>query len=134
MSIPVAVEAPSEAAARYRPEAFLLTTGADGRPHATHIVVEIDGACSAAVSVVGPLETPRSSRWCPSSGHRANKEGYSLIVDGEILIEHAEDEPVGTITATAAVPHRPLNAVAEDAACGSDCLRVEVPGTGPVEP
>ncbi len=135
MSIPVAVEALSEAAARYGPETFLLTTGADGRPHATHVVVEIDGATlrcgighrTARNAAEHPLV---SFLWPPTE-----PGGYSLIVDGEILIEHADDEPVGTVTATKAVLHRPaLSAVTEDASCGSDCVRIEVPDTGSVEP
>ena len=134
MSIPVEVEALSETVARYGPETFLLTTGADGRPHATHVVVEIDGAilrCGIGRRTArNATEQPLVSfLWPP-----AEPGGYSLIVDGEIVIERADEERVGAITATKAVLHRPaVNALTREPANGSDCVRVAAPGTGSVE-
>ena len=135
MSIPVEVEALSGTVARYGPETFLLTTGADGRPHATHVIVEIDGAllrCGIGRRTArNATEQPLVSfLWPPTE-----PGGYSLIVDGEIMIERAGEQRVGAVTATKAVLHRPARGTgAEDAACGQDCLRTEVPGNGPVEP
>ena len=135
MSIPVEVEALPETVARYGPKTFLLTTGADGRPHATHVLVEIDGAilrCGIGRRTArNATEQPLVSfLWPPTE-----PGGHTLIVDGEMLIERADDEPVGVITATKAVLHRSaLSARTEDAACGADRLRIEVPGEGSVEP
>ncbi len=135
MSIPVEVEALPETVARYGPATFLLTTGVDGRPHATHVIVEIDSAtlrCGIGRRTArNASEHPLVSfLWPP-----AEPGGYSLIVDGEIRIEHAEDEPLGIVSATKAVLHRPaVTALTEEPACGSDCVPVGVPLTGSVEP
>ena len=130
MSIPVEVEALPETIARYGPATFLLTTSDDGRPHATHVVVEVDGPrlrCPLGRRTArnGTAQPLVSFLWPPSE-----PGGYSLIVDGEIVVESGVDDgdPHGIVTATKAVLHRPAPVDgAEDAACGSDCLKIEIP-------
>jgi len=61
--------------------------------------------------------------------------GYSLIVDGEIAVAAAvgDGDAHGIVTATKAVLHRPAPVEgADDAACGSDCLKIEIPESAPV--
>jgi len=133
MSIPVEVEELAETVARYGPATFLLTTSDDGRPHATHVVVDVDGAqlrCPLGRRTArnGTAQPLVSFLWPPTE-----PGGYSLIVDGEIVVEPAvgDGDPHGVITATKAVLHRPAPVEglegAEDAACGSDCLTIEIP-------
>ncbi|MFN3219753.1 MAG: hypothetical protein ACE367_24975 [Acidimicrobiales bacterium] len=137
MSIPVEVEALPETIARYGPATFLLTTSDDGRPHATHVVVEVDGPrlrCPLGRRTArnGTAQPLVSLLWPPNE-----PGGYSLIVDGEIAVEPAvgEGDAHGVVTATKAVLHRPAPVEgAEDAACGSDCLTIDIPGTGADEP
>ena len=137
MSIPVEVEALPETIARYGPATFLLTTSDDGRPHATHVVVEVDGPrlrCPLGRRTArnGAAQPLVSFLWPPNE-----PGGYSLIVDGEIAVEPAvcDGDAHGVVTATKAVLHRPAPVEgAEDAACGSDCLKIDIPdgtaGTG----
>lgn len=132
MSIPVEVEELADTVERYGPACFLMTTSDDGRPHATHVGVTVDGAAitcelgrrTARNGLARPLV---SFLWPP---HEPG--GYSLIVDGEIAVSGTPgDDAVGTITATKAVLHRPapVDEAAADAACGSDCLTVEIPAS-----
>jgi hypothetical protein len=130
MSIPVEVEALPETIARYGPATFLLTTSDDGRPHATHVVVEVDGPrlrCPLGRRTArnGTAQPLVSFLWPPDE-----PGGYSLIVDGEIAVEPAvgDGDARGVITATKAVLHRPAPVEgAEEAACGSDCLKIDIP-------
>ncbi len=130
MSIPVEVEALPETVARYGHATFLLTTSDDGRPHATHVVVTVDGAqlrCPLGRRTArnGTAQPLVSFLWPPTEAG-----GYSLIVDGEIAVEPAvgDGDPHGVITATKAVLHRPAPVEgADEAACGSDCLTIEIP-------
>lgn len=137
MSIPVEVEALPETVARYGSATFLLTTSDDGRPHATHVVVEVDGPrlrCPLGRRTArnGTAQPLVSFLWPPNE-----PGGYSLIVDGEIAVEPAvgDGDAHGIITATKAVLHRPAPVEGgEEAACGSDCLTIDIPdgagGTG----
>lgn len=108
MSIPVPVEELAEAAVRYGPSAFLLTTSDDSRPHAIHISAHIDGAAitcelgrkTAHNAAARPLV---SLVWPPIEAG-----GYSLIVDGEMSVAGGQPEDaLGTILVTNAVLHRP---------------------------
>lgn len=129
MSIPVPVEELSETVARYGPAPFLLTTSDDDRPHATHVVVAIDGAVLTCPlgrhTARNGLARPKVSLlWPPDE-----PGGYSLIVDGDIEVHgDPSEDAVGAVTATKAVLHRPAPVEgAEDADCGSDCLQIDIP-------
>ncbi len=129
MSEPVPVEELGDTVSRYGAAAFLLTTGDDERPHATQVVVSVDGAelrCGLGRRTVrnGTARPLVSLLWPPRE-----PGGYSLIVDGELRVEDVDDEGGrGVVTATRAVLHRPAAAPdAEEAACGSDCLQIEIP-------
>lgn len=127
MSVPVPVEELHDAVDRYGPVAYLLTTGDDLRPHATHVVVEVEGATircgigrrtarnAAARSAVSLL-------WSPDQAG-----DYSLIVDGDIEVTGTPGEDAaGVITVTHAILHRTATApTAGD--CDSDCKPVDLP-------
>lgn len=129
MSVPVPVEDLTDTAARYGPAPFLLTTSDDGRPHATHVVVAIDGAeisCELGRRTArnGQARPVVSLLWPP-----VERGGYSLIVDGDMAVAgDPESGATGTITATRAVLHRPapVDEASADASCGSDCLEIEI--------
>lgn len=129
MSVPVAVEDLAEAVAQFGPVVYLLTTGEDGRPHATHADISVEGAvltCGIGRRTArnGAAQPLVSLVWPP-----VEPGGYSLIVDGEIAVTGTPgDDAVGTVTATNAVLHRPASgaAPAADAACDADCVDVEI--------
>lgn len=128
MSIPVPVEELAKTIERYGPATFLLTTSDDGRPHATHVVVEIDGSvlqCELGRRTArNAVSRPKVSfLWPPTE-----PGGYSLIVDGDIEVKAQSDEGgVGAVTATKAVLHRPAPVEdSTDAPCGSDCLQIDI--------
>ena len=129
MSIPVPVEELGDTVERFGPTPFLLTTSDDGRPHATHVVVAVDGAVLSCPlgrrTARNGLARPKVSLLWPP----AEPGGYSLIVDGDIAVAgDPEEDPTGAVTATKAVLHRPAPVEgAEDAACGSDCLQIDIP-------
>ncbi len=129
MSVPVAVEELAEAVARFGPVVYLLTTGEDGRPHATHADVAVDagvvtcglGRRTARNGLAQPLV---SLVWPP-----VEEGGYSLIVDGTISVSGEPGvDAMGTVTATNAVLHRPATGApaAKDSSCEADCLDVEI--------
>lgn len=129
MSIPVPVEELKDTVARYGPTPFLLTTSEDGRPHATHVVVEVEGAvlrCGLGRRTArnGVAQPKVSLLWPPDE-----PGGYSLIVDGDIEVSGTPGEDArGSVTASNAVLHRPAPVEgADDAACGSDCVQIEIP-------
>lgn len=115
MSIPVAVHELGDEVERYGPRAYLLTTSEEGRPHAIHVEVVVSGATarcelgrtSARNGAVRPLV---SLLWPP-----IEEGGYSLIVDGEVVVDEAGAVPRGEISVTRAVLHRPAPAGAASA-------------------
>jgi hypothetical protein len=131
MSVPVAVEELADAVARFGPVAYLLTTGEDGRPHATHADVSVDGS---TVSCGIGRKTARNAAaqplvsfvWPP-----VEKGGYSLIVDGSIEVTGSPGEDaVGTTTVTSAILHRPAagpSVPRADGSCDADCADVDLP-------
>lgn len=129
MSIPVPVEELAETVARYGPATILLTVNDELRSHATNVTVTVEGAvisCGVGRRTTANLEARPlvSFLWPPPE-----PGGYSLIADGEAMVEPATDEGgTAAVTITKAVLHRPATTAAEpDAACGSDCLTIEVP-------
>lgn len=126
MSVPVAIEELGDAIARYGPVAYLLTTSDDLRPHATHVVVELDGStlrCGVGRrSARNGLErTAVSVLWSP------NEAGdYSLIVDGDISIEGTPGEDAtAAISVTHAILHRTASGPTEGD-CDSDCKPIDL--------
>lgn len=129
MSVPVPVEELADAAGRFGPVVFLLTTSDDHRPHATHASVVISGAevnCGVGRRTArNGLERPLVSLLWPP----AKDGGYSLIADGAITIVGTPGEDaVATIVVSNAVLHRPATGSATPGAgCEADCVDVEVP-------
>lgn len=130
MSVPVPVEELAETVARYGYATMLLTVNSEPRSHATNVIVTVDGAtvtCGVGRKTTRNLvEHPLVSfMWSP-----IEEGGYTLIADGEAIVEPAGDDEGGTatITITKAILHRPATPATEpDAACGSDCLTIDVP-------
>jgi hypothetical protein len=129
MSVPVSVEELAEAVAGFGPVTYLLTTGDDDRPHATHAVVTVSGgvlSCGLGRRTArNALARPNVSvLWPP-----VEEGGYSLIVDGAITVSGTPGEDaVGTVAVSSAILHRPATGEpAPGAACAADCVDVEVP-------
>lgn len=129
MSVPVPVEELADAARRFGPCVFLLTTSDDHRPHATHASVTVAGAqvsCGVGRRTArNAMERPLVSLLWPP----VEDGGYSLIVDGAITIAGTPgDDAVATIDVSNAVLHRPATGeAAPGAGCAADCVDVDVP-------
>ena len=123
MSVPVDLDRVAEEMRKYS-FAYLMTSTADGRPHAVAVSPVIDGN---RLVVNGAGNTTRANArerpavalvWPP-----AGIEEYSLIVDGDAQV----DGETVTVTSTRAVLHRPAPAPegAPGSSCGSDCVPLE---------
>ena len=122
MSVAVALDRLRHEIAVFGTSAYVLTTGADGRPHAVLTTVGWSGE---------RLELSSGGRTAANAGERpcvallwppVEAGGYSLIVDGnaEVADGRLLVEP------TKAVLHRPSASGSTPAAngCGSDCVPV----------
>ncbi len=117
MSVPVDIADLAERLAEYGRTPYLVTTGDDLRPHTTHVVVALvdstllceSGRKTAANAAARPLV---ACLWAPAA-----PGGYSLIVDGEAIV----DGSTIRIRPTKAILHR--NAGGENYA--ADCLRLD---------
>ena len=95
-------------AQKHGPAAYVLTTGADGRPRVIHVAVDVadDGTISAVVgrsAAANAIDRPNVCvLWPPAP------DGFSLIADGTAIVkgEPGPGTPI-TITVTSAVRHRP---------------------------
>jgi hypothetical protein len=127
MSIPVALDRLRAEMARYPTAPYLLTAGADGRPHAVAVTVDWEG--DTLVAEVGARTAANVEAralvallWPP-----AEAGGFSLIVDGEAHARPAADGRVVVVRPTKGVLHRPAPTPApatddRGSACGSDCV------------
>ena len=118
MSVPVDLEELRDSVERFGALAYLLTTGADGRPHAVSVHVWWDDdriAARAGRRTVGNAgERPLVSLlWAP-----VDDDGFSLIVDGAATV----DSDRVSVRPTTAVLHRQASAPGEPSA--SDCVGV----------
>jgi hypothetical protein len=133
MSVPVESSSLASVMARYR-FAYLMTTNADGAPHAVAVSAVLEG-CDLVVSGIGrrtrinAVERPAVGLvWPPQSILE-----YSLIVDGRATV-------VGErlrITPTRAVLHRPGPPPQTKASgvCTSDCAELDLlPARGLANP
>jgi len=119
VSVPVGLEKLHENMEHFGPLAYLLTTGADGRPHAVSVHVEMDGAGALLTragkgTVANAAERPSVCvLWGP-----VDADGFSLIVDGAASVE---DDRI-SIRPETAVLHRQASGPGE--ASRSDCVGV----------
>ena len=95
-------------AQKHGPAAYVLTTGADGRPRVIHVAVDVadDGTISAAVgrsAAANAIDRPNVCvLWPPAA------DGFSLIADGTAEVDgEPSPETHITIAVTSAVRHRP---------------------------
>lgn len=121
MSIPVDLENLATEVGDRGP-GYLLTSGADGRPHTIELAFSVDDSADGAVlrsgcgksSARNIAERPLVALlWPPTE-----PGGYSLIVDGEATIEGDADTRMVVIAATHAILHRPASGG------GNDCKTV----------
>lgn len=86
---------------------YLLTTSSDGRPHTIQVWFQIEGtelrAPSGRTTGRNITAAPKVALLWPST----EAGGYSLIVDGDAIVDGAGDSAVVIITATSAILHRP---------------------------
>lgn len=121
MSVPVAIDELEARLAEYGRTPFLVTTGDDLRPHTTHVVVALHdgrlvcgaGRKTAANAAARPLVALLFAPVEPG--------GYSLIVDGEAVVETDADGPRLVVTPTKGILHR--NAGGDGYA--ADCRRLD---------
>ena len=119
MSVPVGLEKLRESITRFGSLAYLLTTGADGRPHAVSVHLALDQSGTLATRAGKRTTSNASERpsvcvlWSP-----VDSEGFSLIVDGTASVH--DDQIV--IRPETAVLHRQASAPGE--ASSSDCVGV----------
>src|SRR5215470_13795327 len=122
MSIPVSLERLRAASAERGPSAYVLTVGADERPHAVHAPVRWEGDVLAAEvgrrSAANATARPGVSLLYPV---RADGD-YSLIVDGTAAVAASGDGHCLLVSPTKGVLHRPAPAPDPAAACGADCI------------
>ena len=95
-------------AQQHGPAAYVLTTGADGRPRVIHVAVDVadDGTVSAVVgrsAAVNAVDRPNVCVLWPAA-----PDGFSLIADGTATVdgEPCPGTPI-TVAVTSAVRHRP---------------------------
>ncbi|HEX9260822.1 MAG TPA: pyridoxamine 5'-phosphate oxidase family protein [Acidimicrobiales bacterium] len=121
MSVPVPVDRLAAELDRFGPSAYLLTASDDGRPHAVHVDVRLDG--DALTVAVGKRTAANAAArpavallWVPWEAG-----GYNLIVDGDASLD---GEAVLRVRPTKGVLHRSQAAPGsvEAGACGNDCL------------
>ena len=124
MSSPVTLPKFATVITRYR-FAYLLTTSAQGAPHAAPVAAVLQGG-DLVVNGIGrrtrenALARPAVGLlWPPPSA-----ADYSLIVDGQAVVTGEALR----ITPTRAVLHRPAPSPAPTGSgvCGSDCVELEL--------
>lgn len=119
MSVPVELAKLRESIVRFGPLAYLVTSGADSRPHvvSVHVGWEEGGRLTARAgkrTAQNASERPLVCLlWSP-----VDEEGFSLIVDGTAAVD--EDRVV--VRPEPAVLHR--QAAASGEASASDCVTV----------
>ena len=123
MSVPVAIDQLRNQTRLFALGPYLLTVGADARPHAVAVVAAWEGD-ALAIEVGQRTAANAAARpgvsllWPPNE-----PGGYSLIVDGTAT--PTRDAARLVVTPTRAVLHRP--AATPDAAkpgCSADCVPI----------
>lgn len=131
MSIPVPLPDLAAAVERYGPIAFLLTGGADGRPHAVQAVLRWDGprlrTAGGTKTTANAAERPAVALLWPP----VEPAGHCLIVDADAAVDPSGDL---LLTPTKAVLHRGAVPGVEPgtafvSACGNDCAPVPLTGS-----
>ncbi len=106
MSISVALDDLAEHVSQRGP-GYLLTTNAESRPHVMHLRwtmdgVELQAGVGRSASANIGAQAAVTLLWPPME-----EGGYSLIVDGEAVVNDGPDGAVAVVTAQSAVLHRP---------------------------
>lgn len=128
MSVPVTMESLRAEIDRHGSVAFLLSGGADGRPHCVQLAVTVEESGQLVVhpgrgTLANIAERPLVSLLWPP----VEPGGYSLIVDATASGsgEGVDARPFLALGPTKAVLHRPAEpADSGGVSGGSDCVRV----------
>ena len=122
MSVPVALEELRAQVERFGARPYLLTVGAEARPHAVSVHVEWNTEGDALIARAGKRTIANAGErpavtllWAP-----VDDEGFSLIVDGTAEVD---DDRVRVRPATA-VLHRTVATAGPSGPYGSDCVPV----------
>ena len=118
MSVPVALQELSDALTRFGSLPYLLTTGADGRPHAVSVHVAWDGGELVARAGKRTVKNAGASPSVAFLWSPVDSDGFSLIVDGTASV----DGDAVVIRPTTAVLHRQASPPGE--ASVSECVGV----------
>lgn len=108
---------------RFGSSPYLLTQGADGRPHAVAVSAEWQGdriiTDAGKQSVTNVAARPLISLLWPP----VEAGGYSLIVDGDGCVIGSGPDARISVSPTRGVLHRPGSPTASDGrGCSSDCI------------
>jgi hypothetical protein len=118
-----------QAVARERSHAYVVTVADDGAPHTVYAPVcwERDGLVAevGARTAANAATRPAVSLLYPV---RADG-GYSLIVDGNAVVEFADAGQRLHVKPTRAVFHRPGAPADPTSSCGADCVPISLPLT-----
>jgi hypothetical protein len=119
VSLPVSLDALRGEIAAYGPEAYVLTVGDDGRPHAVLAQVEWEGDVLIAGVGNTTVRNTTGHPWVSLLWPRLEPGGYSLIVDGSAEVGEGRLR----VNPSKAVLHRAgTGASAPADGCGSDCV------------
>ncbi|MFT4596990.1 MAG: hypothetical protein ACI9TF_001236 [Paracrocinitomix sp.] len=87
---------------------YLVTTGADGRPHTTQVMFELDGSTLRAPAGRKTIRNIEAQPLVALLWPPASADDYNLIIDGTAAVVDVNDEGLGyaSIEATHAILHR----------------------------
>lgn len=87
---------------------YLVTTGADGRPHTTQVLFEIDGVTLRAKAGRKTIRNIEAQSLVALLWPPASVDDFNLIVDGTATVVDVNDDGLGyaSIEATHAILHQ----------------------------
>lgn len=115
---------------RFGADAFALTVTEAARPHVAPVRVAPGADGALELLLLPGSRTERNAAVnttvCLHWPGRDDTDGYSLIVDGEAVIDRREHDTLLRVQPTKAVLHKLGAAGADTNACGHDCVGVSL--------